>query len=130
MPDSAAPYREYARLLLQKIGRPRRQRLRAHAKTLGTMKDLQLELAQARAAQGQWIESAQAWRQALVDRRLSRAGRRVRAGADAVVDARQIREIFLALPIEVPARRALAELEMSWGSPIDGWNALKGSAAG
>jgi tetratricopeptide (TPR) repeat protein len=37
----------------------------------------------------------------------------------------QIREVFLATPIEVPSRRALAELEATWGSPSDGWNALK-----
>jgi tetratricopeptide (TPR) repeat protein len=90
------------------------------------MKDLQLELAQSRAAQGQWIESAQAWRQAL-----STADYLEQAAAYALAPTPsstrdQIREIFLALPIEVAARRALADLEMGWGSPIDGWNALKG----
>ena len=44
--------------------------------------------------------------------------------------AAQIREIFLALPVEVPSRRALADLETSWGSPADGWNALKDLPAG
>jgi len=126
-PSSAAPYREYARLLLQKNRSAAADSVLARAKqTLGTMKDLQFELAQSRAAQGQWVESAQAWRLAL-----STADYLEQAAAYALVPTpsstrNQIREIFLALPIEVPARRALADLEMSWGSPIDGWNALKG----
>ena len=126
-PSSAAPYREYARLLLQKNRSAAADSVLARAKqTLGTMKDLQFELAQSRAAQGQWVESAQAWRLAL-----STADYLEQAAAYALAPTpsstrNQIREIFLALPIEVPARRALADLEMSWGSPIDGWNALKG----
>src|SRR5262245_36357975 len=127
MPSSAAPYREYARLLLQKNRSTAADSVLARARqTLGTMKDLQFELAQARAAQGQWIESAQAWRQAL-----STADYLEQAAAYALAPTPsstrdQIRQIFLALPIEVASRRALADLEMSWGSPIDGWNALKG----
>jgi tetratricopeptide (TPR) repeat protein len=127
MPSSPAPYREYARLLLQKNRSSAADSVLARAKqTLGTMKDLQFELAQSRAAQGQWVESAQAWRLAL-----STADYLEQAAAYALAPTpsstrNQIREIFLALPIEVPARRALADLEMSWGSPIDGWNALKG----
>jgi len=127
MPTSPAPYREYARLLLQKNRSTAADSILIRARqTLGTMKDLQLELAQSRAAQGQWIESAQAWRQAL-----STADYLEQAAAYALAPTPsstrdQIREIFLALPIEVAARRALADLEMGWGSPIDGWNALKG----
>jgi tetratricopeptide (TPR) repeat protein len=65
-PNDPTPYREYARILLQRnqattadsvIGRARQ--------TLGTTKDLMLEVAQLRAAQGQWLESANAWRGAL-----------------------------------------------------------------
>jgi tetratricopeptide (TPR) repeat protein len=59
MPNSVSPYREYARLLLQKNRAVSADSVLARAKVaLGSMKDLQLEIAQARAAQGQWIESA------------------------------------------------------------------------
>ena len=65
-PASAAPYREYARLLLSRNQAAAADSVLNRARqALGTSRDLQLELAQARAAQGQWVESAQAWRQAL-----------------------------------------------------------------
>jgi tetratricopeptide (TPR) repeat protein len=127
MPTSAAPYREYARLLLQKNRSAAADSVLARARqTLGTMKDLQFELAQARAAQGQWVESAQAWRLALASADYLEQAAAYALAPTPSSTRNQIREIFLALPIEVPARRALADLEMSWGSPIDGWNALKG----
>lgn len=127
LPTSATPYREYARILLEKNRAASADSVITRAKqALGSTKDLQLEIAQARAAQGQWVESAQAWRQALLT-----ADYLGQAAAYALTPTPpstrpQIREIFLALPIEVPSRRALAELEMSWGSATDGWNALKG----
>ncbi|MGE5730659.1 MAG: tetratricopeptide repeat protein [Gemmatimonas sp.] len=126
MPNSAAPYREYARLLLQKNQAAAADSVLIRARqVLGTTKDLQLEIAQARAAQGQWVESAQAWRQALFT-----ADYLEQAAAYALAPTpssarQQIREIFLAPPVEVPSRRALADLEAGWGSPADGWNALK-----
>lgn len=125
-PGDAAPYREYARLLLGKNQTSAADSILARAKAvIGTTKDLQLELAQTRAAQGQWTESAHAWRSALLT-----ADYLEQAAAYALAptpsSARDsVREIFMSLPIEVPSRRALAELEMTWGSPADGWNALK-----
>jgi tetratricopeptide (TPR) repeat protein len=126
-PRSSAPYRQYAQLLLGKNQAVAADSIIERGRqALGTAKDMQLELAQARAAQGQWVESAKAWREAL-----STADYLVQAAAYALAPTpsssrQQVRETFLALPIEVPSRRALSELEMSWGSPSDGWNALKG----
>jgi tetratricopeptide (TPR) repeat protein len=126
-PSSAAPYREYAKLLLQHNRAAAADSVIGRATAaLGTTKDLSLEVAQARAAQGQWVESARAWRDALANADyLSQAASYALAPAPS--SARdQIRDIFLALPIDVAARRALADLEGSWGSLADGWNALKG----
>ncbi len=126
IPNSASPYREYARLLLQRNQASAADSVLARAKrTLGTTKDLWLEVAQARAAQGQWIESADAWRQALAT-----ADYLAQAAAYALAPApsayrQQLRQVFLAPPIDVSSRRALAELETTWGSPADGWSALK-----
>lgn len=125
-PKDAAPYREYARILLQRnqaasadsvIGRAR--------ESLGGLNGLQLEIAQLRAAQGQWVESARAWRVALHSADyLDQAAAYALAPASADVRQR-IRDIFLAPPVDVPSRRALAELESDWGSPADGWAALR-----
>jgi len=125
-PQSSAPYRQYAQLLLQKNQAVAADSIvRLGEKALGTAKDMQLELAQARAAQGEWVESAKAWRDAL-----KTADYLVQAAAYALAPTpsasrQQVREIFMAMPIDVSSRRALSELEMSWGSPGDGWNALK-----
>ena len=126
MPTSAAPYREYARLLLQKNQAAAADSVLLRARQmLGTTKDLQLELAQARAAQGQWVESAQAWRQALLTADYLEQAAAYALAPTPSSTRQQIREIFLAPPIEVSARRALADLETGWGSPADGWDALK-----
>jgi tetratricopeptide (TPR) repeat protein len=92
---------------------------------LGTTKDLQLEIAQARAAQGQWVESARAWRQALIAADYLEQAASYALAPTPSSARTQVREIFLALPVEVSSRRALADLEATWGSPADGWNALK-----
>ena len=126
MPNSVSPYREYARLLLQKNRAVAADSVLARARVaLGTTKDLQLEIAQARAAQGQWVESARAWRQALLTADYLQQAATYALAPTPSSGRQAIREIFLALPVEVPSRRALAELEMTWGSPSDGWNALK-----
>jgi len=126
MPNSVSPYREYARLLLQKGRAAAADSVLARAKVaLGTMKDLQLEIAQSRAAQGQWIESAHAWRQALLTADYLEQAAAYALAPTPSSGRQQVREIFLAPPIEVPSRRALADLEMTWGLPADGWNALK-----
>jgi tetratricopeptide (TPR) repeat protein len=126
MPNSPAPYREYASLLLQRNQAAAADSVLARAKIgLGTTKDLQLQLAQARAAQGQWIESAHAWRQALATADYLEQAAAYALAPTPLSSRPQIREIFLAPPIEVASRRALADLETSWGSPGDGWNALK-----
>ncbi|MEO6878078.1 MAG: hypothetical protein ABI205_06320 [Gemmatimonadaceae bacterium] len=125
-PTSVVPYREYARLLLEKNQAAAADTVLARARQmLGSTKDLQLELAQARAAEGQWIESARAWRQALVTSAYLEQAAAYALAPTPSASRQQIREIFLAPPIEVPSRRALADLETTWGSPADGWNALK-----
>ena len=126
LPASAAPFREYARLLLLKNQSAAADSILVQAgQALGTTKDLQLEVAQARAAQGQWVESATAWRAAL-----GGADYLEQAAAYALAPApssarQQIRDVFLAAPVQIASRRALADLETSWGAPGDGWNALK-----
>ena len=125
-PGNVAPYREYARLLLQKGMAQRADSVLLRARTdLGSTGDLQLELAQTRAATGRWTESAAAWRVALAQSPyLEQAASYALTPAPA--PARDsIRSQFFAAPVLVAARRALATLEASWGSPANGWLALR-----
>jgi tetratricopeptide (TPR) repeat protein len=125
-PGDPAPYREHARLLLQR-GRAAAagQVIERARQAVGSAKDLELEIAQVRAAMGQWESSADAWRGAL-----ARAPYLEQAAVYALVPtpaARRdsVRRIFLAPPINAAARLALAGLEASWGSPREGWLALR-----
>ena len=66
VPGDPSPYREYARLLLQRgLTASADSVIRQARQVLGSTSDLQLEIAQLRAAMGLWEESAQAWRLAL-----------------------------------------------------------------
>nr|MDQ2664498.1 hypothetical protein [Gemmatimonadota bacterium] len=68
MPRDAQPYREYARILIE-LGRPAAADsivTRGRA-ALGSLRDLEYENAQLRAALGQWVASAVSWRRALAD---------------------------------------------------------------
>ena len=126
IPGSADPYREYARLLLQN-GRAVEADsiIRLAGLALGTTSSLQMELAESRAALGQWASSAAAWRGALAaNPDLDQAA--AYALAPAPEGARDsVRAAFRSLPVDLGARRALAELEMSWGSPGNAWAALR-----
>ena len=125
-PRNAAPYGTYARMLIE-LGRPatadsiiERGRI-----ALGTARDLQYEMAQLRAAMGEWEPSASAWRRALGnDPGLASAA--AYSLAPAPVGVRPaLRSILAAIPAEPGARRALAELEINWGNPQAAWDALR-----
>ena len=125
-PGSVDPYRDYARLLLQRGNASLADsviQLAGH--NLGTTSSLQMEMAESRAALGQWQPSATAWRGALVQ--MPDLDQAAAYSLTSAPDAARpgIRAIFLALPVDLGARRALSELEMNWGSPSDAWAALR-----
>ena len=126
VPRDAQPYREYARILIQ-LGRPATADsivIRGKA-ALGSLRDLEYENAQLRAALGQWVASALSWRRALAD-----APHLAVASAYALAPAPpssrdSIRAALGSLPADAGSRRALAELELSWGRPGEAWEALR-----
>jgi tetratricopeptide (TPR) repeat protein len=130
VPRDPAPYRDYARMLIE-LGRPAsadsivaRGRL-----ALGTLKDLEYENAQLRAAMGDWMASAQSWRRALVD-----SPHLANASAYSLTPAPPAMRDAIRLALNVPpadpgSRRALAELEFNWGHPDQAWEALRGLRA-
>ena len=126
VPRDPAPYREYARILIQ-LGRPATADsiIIRGRQALGSLRDLEYENAQLRAAMGEWIPSAQAWRRALAD-----APHLANAAAFALAPAPEasregIRAALGSLPVEAGARKALAELELTWGHPREAWEALR-----
>ena len=126
VPRDPTPYREYARLLIQ-LNRPATaDSVIARGKlALGTLKDLEYENAQLRAALGEWVPSAQAWRRVLTD-----SPHLAIASSFSLAPAPQasrdgIRLALMALPADPGPRRALAELELTWGFAAQAWDALR-----
>lgn len=126
VPGDPAPFREYARLLLQDAQTAAADSvLQRAAATLGSTRGVELELAQLRAAMGLWEPSAQSWRRAVnAAPYLEQAA--VFALMPAPAEARNlIRAALTAPPVEVGARRIVSSLEVEWGSPRAGWTALR-----
>jgi tetratricopeptide (TPR) repeat protein len=126
-PRDAQPYREYARILIQ-LGRPATaDSIVMRGRTaLGSLRDLEYENAQLRAALGQWVASAASWRHALVDAPFLAVASAYALAPAPPPQRDSIRAALSSLPADVGSRRALAELELTWGRPVEAWEALRG----
>ena len=124
-PTEAAPYREYARLLLD-AGRSATADtvLQRAQQALGGTRDITVEMAQLRAATGLWELSARSWRDAMATSPyLDQATVfSLFPTPDSVRPA--VREVLRAAPVNVASRRALSLLELRWTSAREGWAAL------
>lgn len=126
-PGDVSPYREFARIMLQRgLTASADSMIRRARQALGSTNDMQLEIAQLRAAMGLWEESAKAWRLALANAPYLEQAAVYALAPTPLGNRAAVRQVLSGQPVEVPSRRALASLEMGWGSPQDGWNALRG----
>jgi len=125
-PGDAAPYREYARLLMQdgRVTTADSVLQRAQRAFRGG-REFAIEVAQLRASMGMWEPAARSWRDALIESPyLVQAA--VYSLAPAPEAARApIRTALLAPPVLPGARRILAALELQWGAARAGWAALR-----
>ena len=127
MPRDPQPYREYARILIQ-LGRPATADsvvTRGRA-ALGSLRDLEYENAQLRAALGQWVASALSWRRALADAPFLAVASAYALAPAPPTQRDSIRAALSSLPADAGSRRALAELELTWGRTVDAWESLRG----
>ena len=125
-PRDVVPYRDYARILLYQ-SRPQAADsvLVEAAQALGGTRELQLEVAQLRAALGRWREAAEAWRETMRDQPFYESAA-VFSLSQAPVDARDaVREALRAASPPIGALQALSQLELGWGAPLAGWQVLK-----
>lgn len=126
MPGDAAPYREYARLLLQDGQLRTADSVLQRARTrLGTGRGLELEQAQLRAAMGEWALSAASWYHALERAPYLEQAAILSLVATPVALRPAVRRDLLAAGRNVAARRVLAALELHWGAPQDAWAILR-----
>ncbi|MEO7996314.1 MAG: hypothetical protein ABI852_02655, partial [Gemmatimonadaceae bacterium] len=127
VPLEAAPFREYARLLLS-TGRAKSADtiLNDAARQFGSSRDLSGEVAQLNIALERWAPAALAYKNAVVDQPwLEHAG--IYALQRVPVPMRDtVRAILNGAPVTLVPRRMVSELEMAWGEPRRAWIALSG----
>ena len=129
-PGEAAPFKEYARLLLEN-GRSSAADsvLTVAARMVRDPRDFSAELAQVASAQRMWHEAARRWRETLTQTpQLYQAAVFSLTLANAA-GRDSVRAVLLAAPIWLPARRALASLELAWSRPREAWLAFTGIRA-
>ena len=129
-PGEAAPFKEYARLLLEN-GRSSAADsvLTVAARMVRDPRDFSAELAQVASAQRMWHEAARRWRETLTQTpQLYQAAVFSLTLANAA-GRDSVRTVLLAAPIWLPARRALASLELAWSKPREAWLAFAGIRA-
>jgi tetratricopeptide (TPR) repeat protein len=125
-PRDVAPFREWARLLLQDGRTAGADSVLQRAElVLGTMRGLATETAQLRAAMHLWDASARSWRDAVQeqDYLFQAAAFSLQPAPEA--ERPRIRRVLLAPPVEPGARRIVAALELAWGNAREGWAALR-----
>lgn len=125
-PDDPAPYREFAQLLLD-AGQPAAADSVLHRgrRAVGDTQGFSLETAQMRAAMGMWAPAAQAWREVLAASPFLEQAAVYALAATPSRARDSVRTALMAPPVTAAARRLLASLESSWGSPREGWRALR-----
>ena len=130
VPGEAAPFKEYARILLES-GRSQAADsvLTVASRMVRDPRDFSAELAQVASAQRMWNEAGRRWRETLTQTpQLYQAA--VFALSQATGAARDsVRTNFSADPVWLPARRVLASLELFWNQPRQAWLAFNGVRA-
>jgi tetratricopeptide (TPR) repeat protein len=143
-PVDPAPYRDYA---AQLIGDGRVAQadtvLRLAAATLGSSKDLMVEVAQLNVALGRWAQGAAAWREAMEREPYLEQTAQYSLGKTPASQRDSVRAALAAPPANAPApharssvagasaalapapaRKVLGMLELQWGNARDGWRVL------
>lgn len=125
-PHDPQPYREYAKMLIQDgLTAQADTVLRQGQADVGSGRPFEYEIAQLRAAMGLWEASAAAWRVAVSDNSFLEQAAIFALTPVPVAERRKLRAVLAAPPVTVGARHLLAALELAWGSPQDGWLAIR-----
>ena len=125
-PSDAAPFREYARILLETGRAASADTVLQRAQgALGGAGQFAPEVAQLNAALRRWDGAAKSWRIAVTNQPALAQAARFSLQAVPLAERDEVREIFLAPPVRAGPRRALASLEIAWGTAARGWSALR-----
>jgi tetratricopeptide (TPR) repeat protein len=123
-PHDPVPYREYAGELLSD-GRATAADtiLQQATASLGSTKELTIEVAQLRAALGLWAAAAAAWRDAMVTEEYLEQTVVYSLQAAPIAQRDSVRAVLRAAPA-ASCKKVLGSLELQWGAARDGWRAI------
>ncbi len=129
--DDAAPWREYIRTLMA-MGRPLAadSALANAQRALGQNAAFAGEAAQIAATLERWTDAARAWRSTLTDMPWMEMAAAFSLQGTPQASRDSVRDVLLAPPVELPARRLLATVETGWGDARRGWAALSSVRTG
>lgn len=123
--NDGAPFREYARLLLQQGRALAADSVLGDAgRLLGSGGALSGEVAQLHVALGRWSAAASAFREALRDEPYLETAAMFALNRAPAVSRDSVRVVLMASPAVLAPRRLLSMLELSWGEPRRAWAAL------
>ncbi|MEP6765820.1 MAG: hypothetical protein ABJB66_16010, partial [Gemmatimonadaceae bacterium] len=124
-PTDAAPYREYARLLLG-IGRAKAADtiLTEAARLLGNGRELSGEVGQLNIALERWQPAAVAYRIAVTEQPWMETAALFALQRTPAAMRDSVRAILSAPPVMIAPRRLLSNLELAWTEPRRAWAAL------
>lgn len=124
-PREATPFREYARILID-LARYRSADtvLERATRALGAPREIAAELAELRGALGMWESSARSWREAIAFFPYLEQSAIYVLRPTPPESRDSVRAVLTAPPVELPARRILAGLELRWRSAREAWRAL------
>jgi tetratricopeptide (TPR) repeat protein len=123
-PHDPVPYREYAGELLND-GRASAADtiLQLATASLGSTKELTIEVAQLRAALGLWAGAAAAWRDAMVTEEYLEQTVVYSLQAAPIAQRDSVRAVLRAATA-ASDKKVLGSLELQWGAARDGWRAI------
>jgi tetratricopeptide (TPR) repeat protein len=123
--NDAAPFREYARLLLQQGRALAADSVLSDAgRLMGAAGALSGETAQLHLALKRWVPAAQSFRDAMVDEPWLETAALFGLQRVAAPTRDSVRTVLLAPPVTFMVRRLLSSLEFAWGEPRRAWNAI------
>ena len=129
-PGEAAPFKEYARILLES-GRSQAADsvLTAASRMVRDPRDFSSELAQVASAQKMWNEAGRRWRETITQTPQLYQAAIFALSAASGAGRDSIRTNLISDPLWLPARRVLASLELIWLQPRQAWLAFNGVKA-
>ena len=124
-PHDPTPYREFAgQLLMDGRAALADTILQEATKSLGSTKELRIEVAQLRAGLGLWSEAAVAWREALANEGYLEQAAQYSLQPAPMEKRDSIRAILRVTPAPMSVRKTLGLLEMGWGQPREAWRSF------